>query len=99
MVNASPLIILSKMGQFQLLPSLAQSLVIPAAVASEVQAGPEADPARQWVSGPGRTYVLETEPVESVIARIVSAVGRRRGRRPRLKYRCAAPNQVPWRLS
>jgi len=66
--NASPLIILGKIAQIPLLPILAQSLVIPARVASEINAGPETDPARQWLSGPGRTYVQDTGPVEPLIA-------------------------------
>lgn len=67
--NASPLILLGKIAQIHLLPNLAQALVIPAGVASEVDAGPDTDPARQWLSGPGRTYVRETGPVEPVIRR------------------------------
>lgn len=65
--NASPLIPLGKIAQIHLLPSLAQALVIPAGVASEVDEGSDTDPARQWLSGPGRTYVRETGPVEPVI--------------------------------
>ncbi len=66
--NASPLIVLGKIAQIPLLPNLAQTLVIPAGVASDINAGPETDPARQWLSGPGRAYVRETGPVEPVIA-------------------------------
>ncbi len=69
MVNASPLIVLGKIAQIPLLPRLSQTLVIPAGVASEIDAGPETDPARQWLSGPGRTYVQDTGPVEPLIAR------------------------------
>lgn len=68
MANTSPLIILGKIAQIPLLPVLAQALVIPAGVASEINAGPETDPASQWLSGPGRTYVQDTGPVEPVIA-------------------------------
>jgi predicted nucleic acid-binding protein len=48
-VNASPLIILGKIGQLSLLPQLAEALVIPTAVASEVEAGRADDPAQQWL--------------------------------------------------
>jgi predicted nucleic acid-binding protein len=66
--NASPLIILGKIAQIPLLANLAQTLVIPAGVASEIDAGAETDPARQWLSGRGRTYVQETGPLEPVLA-------------------------------
>jgi predicted nucleic acid-binding protein len=43
-VNASPLILLAKVGRLDLLPTLANQLVVPASVMAEVQAGPAADP-------------------------------------------------------
>ncbi len=46
-VNASPLIVLSKINQQQLLWQLADELVLPGAVLAEVNAGPADDPARQ----------------------------------------------------
>jgi predicted nucleic acid-binding protein len=45
-VNASPLIILGKIGQLDLLTRLSQKIVVPAAVVSEIIAGPEGDAAR-----------------------------------------------------
>ncbi len=66
--NASPLIILGKIAQIQLLPRLAQHLVIPAGVGNEVEAGPEDDLARQWLAGPGQNFVHDVGPVEPVIA-------------------------------
>jgi len=67
-VDTSPLIILGKIGQLFLLPRLAESLVIPAGVADELAAGPENDPARQWIAGPGKSYVREVEGVDPVVA-------------------------------
>jgi len=45
-VNASPLIVLGKIGQLDLLTKLPQRIVVPAAVVSEIIAGPEEDSAR-----------------------------------------------------
>lgn len=45
-VNASPLIVLGKVGQLDLLTKLPQRIVVPAAVVTEVLAGPEGDAAR-----------------------------------------------------
>jgi predicted nucleic acid-binding protein len=46
-VNASPIISLAKAGFLDLLDKLAPKLIVPEAVASEVLAGPEMDPARK----------------------------------------------------
>jgi predicted nucleic acid-binding protein len=45
-VNASPLIVLGKIGQLDLLTKLPQRIVVPAAVVTEILAGPEGDAAR-----------------------------------------------------
>ena len=50
-VNASPLILLGKIGRLEILEELAPALAIPAAVASEVLAGPADDPAGIWCGG------------------------------------------------
>ena len=46
-VNASPLILLAKIDQLDLLDKLAESYVVPDAVVAEVLAGPSDDPARR----------------------------------------------------
>ena len=51
-VNASPVILLAKVGRIDLLSRLVTNLVIPASVAQEVKNGPESDPGRVWVTGP-----------------------------------------------
>ncbi len=56
-VNASPLILLAKVGRLDLLSDLTEKLVIPAAVAAEIQAGLVADPAGQWLRGAGTRWV------------------------------------------
>lgn len=45
--NASPVIVLAKVGHLHLLNDLADELLLPGAVVAEVLAGPESDPARQ----------------------------------------------------
>lgn len=62
-VDASPLIVLTKVGQAQLLESLAEQLIVPASVAAEVEAGPPADPARILLkSGFGASEVAREIP-------------------------------------
>ena len=46
--NASPIIVLARLGEADLLLRLPSELVIPAAVAAEVTAGPADDPGRLW---------------------------------------------------
>ncbi len=45
-VNASPLIVLGKIGHLDLLNQLTKDIVVPGAVADEIKAGPQNDPAR-----------------------------------------------------
>ena len=54
-VNASPLILLAKIGRVGLLTQLSDRLVVPQAVWDEVMAGPDNDPARLFLS---------TKPIE-----------------------------------
>ncbi|AEH45361.1 hypothetical protein Thein_1499 [Thermodesulfatator indicus DSM 15286] len=63
-VNASPLIILGKINQLHLLPSLADELVVPYGVFKEILAGSPGDPAREWLNGPGKAFVKEIGPLE-----------------------------------
>jgi hypothetical protein len=46
-LDASPLIVLARVGQLGLLERLATEVWIPPAVAMEIRSGPQADPARQ----------------------------------------------------
>lgn len=48
-INASPLILLGKIKRLKILEALAPSFVIPAAVFSEILAGPDHDPAKAWI--------------------------------------------------
>lgn len=64
-VNASPLIVLSKINYHHLLTELAAETVMPEAVALEIEAGPEDDPARRFLSSASLPIV--TVPAEPVI--------------------------------
>ena len=56
-VNASPIISLSRIGHVSLLELLCTELIIPKSVANEVTAGPDGDHARLWIEGDGARYV------------------------------------------
>lgn len=58
-LNASPLIVLARVGHEDLCLKLADRVVIPEAVAAEVEAGPEQDPARVALAS-GRFKIIET---------------------------------------
>ena len=67
-LNASPLIVLARVGYEDLCLKLADSVVVPQAVATEIEAGPERDPARQVLAA-RRFDVVETPPpTEEVLA-------------------------------
>ena len=58
-LNASPLIILARIGLEGLFLSLAERVVVPRAVATEIEAGPPEDRARQALAV-GRLAIVET---------------------------------------
>lgn len=49
-INASPLILLGKIAQLELLPCLSTHMLIPAGVITEIQQGTVNDVARQWLT-------------------------------------------------
>lgn len=67
-VNASPLILLGKVGRIDLVPRLAARIVIPQGVAEELRAGPAADPALAWLEGPGARSVTPVERTDPLVA-------------------------------
>jgi predicted nucleic acid-binding protein len=67
-VNASPIILLAKVGQISLLVDLPDRVLIPAGVGQEIDEGPGDDPARQWLNGPGAAHVQETGPIVPLVA-------------------------------
>ena len=67
-LNASPVIALSKIGYEQLFLDLADQVVVPRAVAIEIQAGPTGDPARLAIEE-GKISVIETpSPLSEILA-------------------------------
>ena len=57
-VNASPLILLAKIGRLALLSHLYAEIVIPKEVAAEIRTGPVGDPARSWLNVSGQTVSI-----------------------------------------
>lgn len=66
-LNASPLIVLARVGQEHLFHTLADKVVVPRAVAVEIEAGSADDPARQVIAGE-HFAVVEAVPVSEVLA-------------------------------
>lgn len=56
-INASPVILLAKVGLISFVPLLAQRLVVPEPVAGEILAGGRTDEAAAWIEGEGRKFI------------------------------------------
>jgi predicted nucleic acid-binding protein len=56
-INASPVILLAKVGLITHVPPLAEPLVIPEPVAEEIRQSRSVDAAVAWINGPGRQFV------------------------------------------
>ena len=67
-LNASPLIILARAGYLDLLAKLVSPVVIPRAVATEINAGPAEDPAVRFIAQPSWLSVVDLTPTLSPIA-------------------------------
>ncbi len=65
-INASPLIFLTKVGLIEVLPLIMDSLVIPKGVVSEIEK--YKDDASKWTSKNKNTYVKKVEAVPPLIA-------------------------------
>ena len=65
-LNASPLIVLARIGQEHLLRALTDEVVIPRAVIEEIKAGPVGDPARRVVTG-GQFLIVDTAPSPEIL--------------------------------
>ncbi|MBI5303454.1 MAG: DUF3368 domain-containing protein [Chloroflexi bacterium] len=64
-INASPLIVLARIGRDDLLFALADHVAVPRVVAQEIQAGPK-DAAQQALTG-GRFVIVDTPPPSTEI--------------------------------
>ena len=67
-LDASPLIILGKVGLLEILPRLAANLSVPQGVALEVLAGPAGDPARVLLAEPGNLAVVQVPAIAGKVA-------------------------------
>jgi predicted nucleic acid-binding protein len=61
-LNASPLIILARAGYLDLVGKLVSPVVIPRAVAMEINAGPTEDPAVRFLAQPSWLSVVDLTP-------------------------------------
>ena len=66
--NASPLILLGKIGEIDLISRLGTPIAVPEGVAAELRAGPPGDPARVWIEGSGAGWVAPVERIDPLIA-------------------------------
>jgi predicted nucleic acid-binding protein len=67
-VNASPLIVLTKINQVHLLFELCDEVVIPSGVVREICVASDNDPAKVWILNEGSSYIRDVEQVDPVIA-------------------------------
>lgn len=67
-VYASPLILLAKVSLLDLLPKLANQLIIPHGVAQELRAKPSDAAAQRWLAGPGRDFIRSIRVVDAEVA-------------------------------
>ena len=61
-VNASPLIVLIKVGRVDLLTALSDELVVPAGTAEEILRGDEHDPSVRWMHDEGQRFIVQDAP-------------------------------------
>ncbi len=64
-VNASPIISLTKIGRIELLPKLCDDLIIPQGVADEIQLGGYTDSAVTWLREAGREFIQPAPDLDS----------------------------------
>jgi hypothetical protein len=86
-LNASPMIVLARVGYEDLCLKLADSVVVPQAVATEIEAGPEPDPTRQALAARRFDVVRRLRPLRKCWPGIFGQV-------KRLSYREGWPSQA-----
>jgi len=67
-VNASPLIVLARIGRVELLTVMWEHVVVPSGVAHEIMRGDRHDPARRWIQDDGNRYVRQVKHIDEVVA-------------------------------
>ena len=66
-LNASPLIALTKVSLLHVADALCSEFVVPSGVAAEVREGPEDDPARIWLEQAGSKRVVDVGEAHSAV--------------------------------
>ena len=61
--NASPVIVLPKIGRIDLLTALCDELAVPAGAAEEVLRGDEDDPSVRWMRDEGQRLIVRDAPL------------------------------------
>jgi len=67
-VNASPLILLGKIGRLDLLRTLTSALLIPQGVKQEVERGDPDDPARRWIVSVPEDWLIDCSAIDLIVA-------------------------------
>lgn len=80
--NASPVILLGKIGRLELIPALSPGFRIPRLVVSEIGAGGQGDPATVWFGTPVvSSHIVETPETPPLLAQWNLESGSWRNRR------------------
>lgn len=89
-INASPVILLAKVGLIDFLPRVANPLIVPEPVAEEIRRGPPGDAGACWLTGKGQEFIHP--PVPETRALSQSAIGA--GERSVIAWALARPEFV-----
>jgi predicted nucleic acid-binding protein len=67
-INASPIISLSKINMTSLLFELCDTICIPSGVVEEINQGPGNDPAREWIQTYGRAKIMNVGQINKIVS-------------------------------
>ena len=67
-VNASPLILLAKISQIDLILALCTEAIVPSGVVGEINSGPDNDPAKIWLRNQGNSLIRQVDTVHPLVA-------------------------------
>ncbi|MCA9428763.1 MAG: DUF3368 domain-containing protein, partial [Candidatus Omnitrophica bacterium] len=67
-VNTSPIVVLSKIDCIHLLADMSEKLIIPHAVANEIEAFLDRDPPREWIEDKGKPLIVDPIPIDPSIS-------------------------------
>jgi predicted nucleic acid-binding protein len=66
-LNSSPIIVLSKTSLIWIVQALSAEMVVPQAVAHEINEAAEPDPAKKWLKEEGKAYVRDVGNVDAIV--------------------------------